>query len=371
MDKKIIFLIIVLATLGYCIYRTRKRKLVSNVFTSLFAILFLLLAIEFCYRNFLRAKQTISTINSSFQFDSLMGYKFKDTGRLNAIEYFGGGDTIYNTFYTILPDTNFSGPAYPFRKGYKGSTAANAETVFLGCSVTFGECLSDEQTLPYQYGLLNGTPTVNRGCNGFGIHQVYKLFKYKYANQDNHNRVFVYSFLEDHLLRANGMYDWNMAGPYYVIQGDSLVDRGPSFLVKDVKGLKLAKYTSFFGAFTFIKDNIEKIAYEKAVKELTDNDLAAPYMMLRQMAQIIQKTGGKFVILNWDNGYDKKNPEIVSQRKVNENIVKEVQNTGALILPVSKAIDFNNKDFFVPNDGHPSALADKTIANYLYQNISH
>src|SRR5258706_4067086 len=121
------------------------------------------------------------------------------------------------------------------------------------------------------------------------------------------------------------MYDWNMAGPYYIISGDTLVDKGPSFLVKGIKGLKLSKYASFFGTFSFIKDNIEKIAYERAVRGLDENDMAAPYMMLHQMAEIIQKTGGKFIILNCDNGYTKNEwSKILDQRVINNNILTEV-----------------------------------------------
>ncbi|MEJ0103206.1 MAG: hypothetical protein WDO19_11895 [Bacteroidota bacterium] len=93
-------------------------------------------------------------------------------------------------------------------------------------------------------------------------------------------------------------------------------------------------------------------------------------MMLHQMAEIIQKTGGKFIVLNLDNGYKKSEwSEILDQDTINNHILKEVSNTDALVLPVSAAIDFSRKDLFVPNDGHPAALANKMIAGCLFKNL--
>jgi hypothetical protein len=369
MDKKIIFLILLLLTLGICVYKTRKQKKISNLFLGFFSLLFLLLVIEFVYRNFLKGKKMVSTVNSYYQYDSLMGYKFKDTGALAAIEYYVGGDTIYNTDYTILTDTSRGEFKYPFRKGYK-SSEGNRETVFLGCSVTFGECLSDEQTLPYQYGKLTGISAVNRGYNGFGIHQVYQTFKLEYAHQDNHNRVFVYSFLPDHFVRATGVYTWNSAGPYFTISGDSLVYKGPLFKFKKIKGQQLAYYASFFGAFSFIRDNIEKIALGISLNELNNDDVAAGYIMLKQMAEFINRTGGRLIILNWDRGYKINNGlKILDQHTINQRIADEVSSSGALVLPVSEVIDFSNPAYFVPKDGHPAAITNQIIAEYLLKNI--
>jgi len=369
MEKSLIFLILILIALGFAVYKTRKRRKITNVFLCLFVTLFFLLLIEFVYRNFLKEKRIYSIVNSYFQYDSLMGYKFKDTGKLKATEYFIGGDTIYNTYYTVLPDTMGSYYNYPFRKGYR-SESSDRETVFLGCSVTMGECLADDQTLPYQYGKLTGISTVNRGCNGFGIHQVYQTFKFKYANQDNHKRVFVYTFLSDHLVRANGIYTWNMAGPYFTVSGDSLIFKGPLFLNKKVKGLSLAYYASFFGAFTFIRDNIQKIAVGKSIRELTDDDIAPGYLMLRKMAETINRTGGKFVILNWDSRYEANNvSKALDQNSVNRRIAGLVRPSGGLVLPVSPVIDFSDKKYFVPIDGHPAATTYRLLAKYLAENI--
>lgn len=369
MDPKIVFLVLLLIFLGCNVYETRKNKTLSGLLLAFFVLLLVILTTEFFYRNFFRPRRRQTTTNSFIALDLRTGFKWKDTGRVKAVENFAGGDTVFNTSYTFLPDTILNGTSYPFRKGYK-SDSGNRETVFLGCSVTFGQCLPDEETLPWQYGKITGTSAVNRGCNGFGIHQVYQLFKLKYAGQDNHNRVFVYSFLSDHFLRANCIYKWNIGGPYFVISGDTLLDKGPLYNYKIAPGLRLSYYGSFCGAITFVRDKLDNIMIRKAINALDEKDIAPCYLMFEQMARTIRDTGGKMIILNWDNGYSKfKQSKILNQDSINNRIKKTVSPYGAIVLPVSAVIDFSNPGYTVPNDGHPSALANKVLAEYLSKNI--
>jgi hypothetical protein len=366
MELKIIFLVVVLIGLGIGVYKIRKPKIVVNLLLCFFSILFMLLLIEFIYRNFWKKRQVISTVNNYYKADSLMGYRF-DPGQMKAVEYFENGDTIYNTYYTILADTNANGISYPMRKGYRSDTSGQ-EAVFLGCSFTLGEGLADEETLPYQYGQLTGVSAVNRGCNGLGIHQVYELFKLKYANQDNHNRVFVYSFFSEHFFRAYGMYGWNNAGPYFIISGDTLQNKGPFYKIKAVKGHRLAQYASFLGAFSFIKDNIERITVRNSKKNITEADLAPYYLMFRQMAEMIKRSGGRFIVLNWDDSSTRTGSKILDRDIANNKINKIISPYGAIVLPVSLAIDRSRADYFIPHDGHPSVLANKALAEYLKKN---
>jgi hypothetical protein len=366
MDIKIIGLILLDIVLIFCVYKTKKRKKVSNLFLAFSALLLGLLLAELAYRNLFKKKVAIMTANSFFRLDSSLGYCL-DTGYIKADRYFPG-DTIFSTHYTILSDTDSYGKSYPFRKAYKSDTAGK-ETVFLGCSFTFGEGLGDEQTLSYQYGKLTNTSAINRGCNGFGVHQVYQFFKSKYANRDNHDRVFVYSFFFEHILRASGVYVWNCGGPFFIIQGDTLYNKGVSYKVKPIKGARLAHYGSFMGTFTFIRDYVQRIALKKSIQELTDNDFAPSYLMLKQLAEMINKTGGKLVILNWDNSLSNSPSKILNQNIRDNRIEKELSNTGAVILPVSGALDLKNDKYLIPRDGHPSALANEVLAKYLAENL--
>ncbi|MBL7739005.1 MAG: hypothetical protein JNK14_07290 [Chitinophagaceae bacterium] len=365
MDTKIVWATAILAILGIAVYKTRKMKFRSNLFLFLFMTLFALLIAEFAYRFFFREKAIFSTVNHYYNTDPYIGFRF-NPGIIKAVEYVENGDTIYNTHYTILPDTNNFGIDYPMRKGYKSDTSIK-ETVFLGCSYTLGEGLADEETLAWQYGKLAGTSTVNRGCNGMGVHQVYELFKREYAGEDNHNRVFVYSFFHEHFFRAKGIYPWNVAGPSYIIAGDTLLNQGPFYKVKTMYWQKISKAASFLGTFTFISDNIERIATDRAKRKLSDENLAPLYLMFRQMAEIAEKTGGKLILLNWDSDPPKTGSAILDRDIVDGKIIKTLSHTSAKVLPVRQVIDYSIKQYFIPGDGHPSALANKALAEYLLE----
>jgi hypothetical protein len=288
------------------------------------------------------------------------------------VNRFPDGDTVYNTSYTILDDTFFSGIPFNFRKSYKSYKSNNShnETVFLGCSLTFGQGLSDTQSLPYYYGAATNTSTINMACIGYGIHQVYQLFNLKFGQCDNHNRVFVYSFFFDHILRANGVYGWNMDGPFFDVQNDTLVNRGPLYKYKHLKGDKWAFYASAFGAFSVIKDNLHKIAYGAAGKNLSEMDYNRCFIMLREMAKKINNSGGRLIILNWGRYTWNHRPVSDMSKTDIERNFDSLSRYGTLVFPVTSIIDLTDKKNFIPVDGHPSAVANHTIAHWLASHIT-
>jgi hypothetical protein len=371
MEKKIIVLITFTLLLFYLSFTYRNRKLLSNVLMAFASTLATLLCIEFAYRVFIKKKDASDTFHpfSLYVQDSLLGYKNNQPSIYSVVNRFPDGDTIYNTSYTILKDTFPSGIPFNFRKSYKSNNSHN-ETVFLGCSLTFGQGLSDSQTLPYYYGVATNISTINMACIGYGIHQVYQLFDVKFSQLDNHNRIFIYPFFFDHILRANGVYGWNMDGPFFDVQNDTLVNRGPLFKYKHLKGDKLAFYASAFGAFSVIKDNLHKIAYGAAGKNLSEMDYDRCFTVLQEMAKKITASGGRFIILNWGQYNNLSSPlKDMSKGKINRNL-DELSKLGVTIISVASIINMADKKNFIPVDGHPSAVANHTIAHWLASHIA-
>ncbi len=365
MDIKIIFFIGLAGLLAFLIYKTRRRKALSNVLLFCFVGLLTLLLIEFGYRNFFSERKIISTVNNYYKNDTVVGFHF-DPGTIMAIEHFENGDTIYNTHYTILADSDTHGFAYPMRIGYKAERS-DSETVFMGCSFTLGEGLADTQTLAYQYGQLTNTSTIIRACNGLGTHQVYTLFNEKYGNRDNHGRVFVYSFFSQHLFRALGLYSWNVAGPRYVLEGDSLVNKGPWYHNQS-RISNMPHYISCLGTFTFIRDKLDDILLNSRLRKIKAEDLAPMYAMIREMAMSIQQSGGKLIILDWNAPGVKTGSKVVDNDIAENKVAKLITPFNAKVLPVSAVIGAQPA-YYIPHDGHPSALANKVLAQYLAQNI--
>lgn len=334
------------------------------------AVLASLLVVEFVYRVFIKKKDGTDTVQPQtlYVYDSVLGYTYSKPSIYTVVNRFPNGDTVYNTSYTILNDTLPEGVHFNFRKGYK-SDSSKKEVVFLGCSLTFGQGLADTQSLPYLYGAAANVSTLNMACIGYGIHQVYQLFKSKFSGQNNHRRIFIYPFFYDHLLRANGAYGWNTAGPFFDIDHDTLVNRGPLYKHRWLKGDSWSFYASLFGTFQVIKDNVHHAIYSGAAKKLTEYDYKRCFMMMSDMAKKINSSGGRFIILNWaDYNWFYKPLSDIPKSKINQQL-NSLSELGVTVVPVASIIDMKDPKNFIPFDGHPSAAANQAIADWLSHNI--
>lgn len=363
MDKRTVLLIVVnLLLLLLFVYRIRKKKRLPNVFILIASTFIFLSVIEFAYRLFFR--DTSYEINSCsqdlFQPDSTLGYTIHTTGACTVAKMARPGDTIYQATYTMVRGADSLARSINQRIGYR-SVGGGRELVFLGCSFTFGQGLEDTASLPYQAGKMTNLNAINLGVTGYGIHQVYQLFNEQYAGTNNSQRVFIYSFLYDHILRANGLYAWNLQGPLFKLEGDSLINAGP--ISRAPAGPDYIHYVSLLGSFTFLKDMLERIALSNKVKKLQQADYDKCFLMIRKMAQVIQRTGGRLIILNWDNK-NWANLEIKGLPAA--MIEKELRGlAGVQLVNVSSLLDYTDRNNFIPRDGHPSAAANARIAQGL------
>lgn len=365
MRDSIVYLILIEVLLIFLVYRFRKKKL-SNLLFTICTFLFLLLVIEFTYRLFFKPKgpEYKGEFDSDYYAgDSILGFKRGRTGDQLALSIIPGGDTIFNTRYTIIPDT-LPGLSYNHRAGFK-SPNTTREAVFIGCSFTFGEGVPDTSTLPYLFGEISNSSAINLGCSAYGIHQAYEVLRRKYSNRDNRDRIFIYSFMSDHFLRASGIYTWNMDGPYLIHKNDSLINEGPLNYQPRFSHRRWGHYLSFFGAISLIKDKVDDIQLRNRIKRFGGDDYDRCFGILKSMILMVKNSGGEFILLNWDNanwgyrGYD-----FPLQQKLDSD-VSQLTNLGASVIPVSKIIDLNKENYFIPGDGHPNDLANITIAKYL------
>lgn len=368
MDPKLLLATLALPLTGWLCYRFRHRRKLSNGWLLVFTVLLVLDTSEWIYRKFyLTDPGTFSTVNNYYVPDSVVGFHFKP-GQIPALEYVWGGDTLYNTYYTIIPDTNQQGSNYPARKAFRSDTA-QTEVVFLGCSFTFGEGLADEETLPWQFGQLTGLSTVNRACNGLGVHQVYQLFKTEYARQDNRHRIFVYSFFAEHFFRALGFYSWNLAGPDYSLEGDSLVTSGPIYPRRSSPGHRLARAASLLGTFNLVGDRLESFFLIRAKRRLTEKRLAPFYRMFQEMTRIAGETGGQFVVLDWDGVTEKTGSPVLDADLASGKLQDIVTANHGRYLMVKDTLDRSTPGNYIPRDGHPTGKANGILAAYIARSL--
>ena len=402
MSKNLLFFIVGNALLFALTYFTRKKRRLNNAVLSCTTIFLVLSIVETAYRNFFRPEPPIlETAKNvlSFKPDSLLGQQISRTGIFTSVKLGRDGRIIRRTTYTIVADS--TGPyVFDHRIGYSalgprvgypalgpraghsalmlragrsalGPAAChsqpgpkNPEAVFLGCSFTFGEGVNDSETLPYKAGVYANIPTLDMGSPGYGIHQVYKLFLDKYASTDNRNRVFVYTMIADHVLRASGLYDFS-AGPAFKLIGDSLEYAGQ---VPNVS-YKAAWYASFFGCYSFIKDGIIHMQEAYRAKRVPADAYQKAYWMIRHMDRDAKATGGHFLLLYWDFLSSDGDPNRY-YRGLLESELEQLRKDGVKIVRISDILDSQDQRYYIPLDGHPNAMAYDTVARYLAERVN-
>jgi hypothetical protein len=368
MSKHLAFFIIVNLFLIGLTYVTRRRRRWNNVILLCTTIFLVLSIVETAYRNFFKDRKSYfqKTGNTwSFRPHPVLGVQIDTTGVLDDTEQTSSGSTIYHALYTIVADS--IGPyRFNHRIGFLNPSAPAPGIIFLGCSFTFGQGVNDSETLPYKVGAQRNVSTLNLSGIGYGIHQVYKIFLDKFATENNTGRLFIYTLIPDHVLRASGIYGWS-PGPSFKLAGDSLVYDGSLPIDK----YRTATYASLFGTFSFIKDMIINIQNKRRAKRVSPDEYEKAYWMIRKMDQYSRMTGGHFIVLSWDNISEEGDPNRYYRRLLTDKL-ERLRKEGVDIISVSDILDTKDPKYYIPIDGHPNAVAYDTVGKFLvkYLNLS-
>lgn len=373
MDITLLYLL-GLNLLLYFIYRiTRKKKIIGAIFSFLFTTLVTLSVVEIIYRAFLRKTTVIESGNfggSINQLNSTYGYTVKDIPSISHIKVLKSGDTIYNCHYSIMHDTGFNKQDINHRVGFRPEQAGDSELVFLGCSFTFGSGIDDTATLPYLAGKYGNIASLNMGGSGWGTHHVYQLYTHKYNNIPDHKkRVFIYSFIPDHVVRAKCIYSWSLNDPYFEAKGDSLHLTGSAYKHSSYARWHVAtRILSLNRILSFVSDLGNILITMSASKNINDEDYKRVALMMENINASVKSHGDRFIIVHWNDykGPTPKDPPYVSKEKM-AAIFTQLQAQGAEIVNVTDVVDMNNPANFIANDNHPNHNANGLIARKLVQ----
>jgi hypothetical protein len=365
MNKHIAFFIIASLILLGLTYITRRRRRINNLLLLCTTVFLGLSIVEIAYRNLYKDRYSYIQKNGmtwSFGPHPVLGVQIDTTGVVSDTELTHSGSMIYQTRYTIIADS-IGSYRFNHRVGFLNPSAPAPGIVFLGCSFTFGQGVNDRETLPYRVGESRHVPTLNLGGIGYGIHHVYKIFLDKYATVNNTGRLFIYTLIPDHVLRASGLYGWS-PGPSFRLAGDSLVYDGSL----PVDRYRFASYASLFGTFSFIKDMIINIQNKRRAKRVSPDEYEKAYWMIRKMDQYSRMTGGHFIVLSWDNISEKDDPNRY-YRQILADKLQRLGKEGVDIISVSDILDTKDPKYYIPIDGHPNAKAYDRIGSYLVDRL--
>lgn len=377
MDIKYLFLWGVLLVLWVFTRLIKKSRGWHNFFIVIFSIFITLTLIETAYRFLL--KKNAFTVKSNKNFGSytkhpLTGFMIAEPGEMLVTKIARNGDTIYNTAYTLIADSGKNSIEMNHRVAFKKNIGSDsAELVFLGCSITYGEGIHDQETFAYKTGELCNTSSSNYGFSGYGTHQAYNIYLNKYNNfSDQKHRTFIYSFIPDHILRAKCIYPWNVNDPYFELVKDSVVLKGVASENSGyAKAHKITRYLSLFNALSFITDIETSIVAGKAARELQPGDYDLVFRMISSIQRSILAKNDKLIFIYWDKYKWKEADDAkVLNRDLIEQKIDNLRKEGVMVIKASEAFDINNPDYFISGDGHPTAEANRLLAALLEKKIN-
>jgi hypothetical protein len=213
------YLRIALATLVYCAWRLyRSSSTWARILWANVAVVTLVLGV---------AELVLwRTVDSYGWFDPIANPRFgyvshPDYGygplapsRTRSVKLHDSG-RIYDVIYTIDQHGLRVSPPERAASGRRGCV------LFLGCSVTFGEGVEDDQTMPWQVGVkTDGRFAIrNLAYQGWGPHQMLSALESGHAERAARCDVthVVYFALYWHALRSAGRVPWGLHGPRYVL----------------------------------------------------------------------------------------------------------------------------------------------------------
>ncbi len=285
----------------------------------------------------------------SMVFDDNLGYKPKpDTSHTGVRTV--DGKIIYSIKYST--DTN------SLRITPIDSTKPRTQYAqFYGCSMTFGEGVQSDETLPYYFGKFDSTyRPYNFAYSGYGPHQM--LARLETNSPQNivkeSTGIAFYIFINDHVNRAIGTltnYGYNGGNaPYFHKVGNELKHDG---LFRNAR-----KIRSWFYEL-MLKSNILKlfkIGYPFRISE-TDYELTAEIM-----AQASR---------NYEKEFDNDNFYVIIYPTTIDNslIISLLKQKGVKVLDYSKLFNPTDKKYSIPYDEHPTALANEVLIKALVKDI--
>jgi hypothetical protein len=315
--------------------------LVRSLALAAASVVVTLVAVEGAFRihDRIRPGQNAYTTEYSGKYyvdDPDLGYAVSPGAQVKARR--GSRDTvIYNVTYTI------SEKGRRFTKGDpRGET-----WVFMGCSRTFGEGVNDDETLPSFYSAELGysANVVNAGLHGYGPHQMLRILeKDRLGDLPSPVKHIVYQGLWEHVRRSAGRAVWDLRGPRYEIDGDSVSYAGPHHgarFIRAISTLRRSAAAEFF---------LERLYFNF---DASDDDIELYARIVERTATLTrEKLGAELTVLFWDE-----------DNETARRVLARLTRSAIPVVRVSRLLPREEwKALEIPLDPHPRPEAYRRIA---------
>lgn len=289
-----------------------------------------------------------------YRYDEVVGPKPAPNVCVRSIKKLDGA-VVYDAVYTT--------DAFGRRASYASPPGdREAFLVFFGCSFTFGEGLQDSETFPWQVAALAQKYRVyNYACPGYGPQQM--LAKIESGELDREIReksgIAVYVFIPNHVRRAIGSMrvatKWGRAFPNYVVDPElGLVRRGNFTTGRPA-------LTQWYKSLS----NVDTLRYAGVDFPffITRKHLEFTGRIVQRSAELFQShfPGAQFRVLLY--------PDMEQSEMKGEVFARILDAQGIAYLDFTSLVDMQDARFTIKEDGHPSAAANKLIAEELVKTL--
>ncbi len=229
----------------------------------------------------------------------------------------------------------------------------NKFIAFFGCSRIFGNGLNDNETLPYfTQKNLTAYRVYNYAVPGYGTQQVYAQIIERPLEKEitEEKGIGLYNLTEDHIYRTIGSLDvynlWGKNMPYYTSDGDSVLFKGSFTTGRRFKSLI---YTLLW------KSSFLKLIHFNLPLSLSKRDTDLVIKLIQSSAEKLRSRfpNSEFYVTLYPT---LENPH---------QLKKLLQLNNIKVIDLSRLFDASDTRYSITGDGHPSRLANETIAYAL------
>jgi len=254
------------------------------------------------------------------------------------------GVPIYRVDYTI--DSNLLRETHSVETG--------PTIVFFGDSFTFGEGLSDADTLPQLFADLLGRKqrVLNLGFSGYGPQQF--LAELQTGHFDSvigaQPRLFIFMTKADHAERTACKF-WVLWGPRYALENGHVALKGPCY---EGVSLRMREWLENMASYRlFIEPYLQKATHE---------DVELYVRVLLAAVSLAKEKYGVATLIPYLPG----DPYLKGTGFSDDEIVQRLRDGGAVVVDVSLAKEeAGGAIISIPGDRHPTPLANRLRAAML------
>jgi hypothetical protein len=273
------------------------------------------------------------------------------------------GRLIYDVTYTI--GSNGLRVSPPVQKD-----SVTGSILFFGCSFTFGEGLEDDQTLPYQVGVQSGGryATVNFGFHGYGPHQMLAAIQHGIVRRavGSCPRYAIYGAIPHHVFRVAGKVPWGWHDPRYRLDTEGAAQRAGRF---DDNAGPLAPARSQLG--NLFRQTVSALRSSGLYHMVANREPSVSAGDVRLLLGVVRSSrerlvaeylGLEFHVLLWPGRTD----EIYQELR---DGFRQLNIPVHLVADILPGYNDDPSRYAIPSDGHPNALANHLLAEYVLTRI--